>query len=105
MYLVFTKKFSDTYWKLLGWIVYISLLATSLWFTWGVLEKFAKQERAIKQYEDKIEAHPTIAICSFALPHFPLKCRHPALQHNLLFKIVFLLIYFASLKTTFSKLR
>ena len=65
MYLVFTKKFSDTYWKLLGWIVYISLMATSVWFTWEVLEKFAKQETAIQQYDDKIETHPTIAICGF----------------------------------------
>ena len=69
MYLVFTKKFSDTYWKLLGWIVYISLMATSVWFTWGVLEKFAKQETAIQQYEDKIEAYPTISICNF-WPYF-----------------------------------
>ena len=38
-------------------------MATSVWFTWGVFDKFAKQETAIRQYEDKIEAHPTIAIC------------------------------------------
>ena len=62
---IFSKKFSDTYWKLLIWIVYISLVATSVWFTWGVFEKFAKQEIAIQQYEEKIEAHPTIAICNF----------------------------------------
>ena len=64
MQLVFTSKFCDTYWKLLGWIVYISLLATSVWFTWGVIENFSHQDTAIKQYENKIEAHPTIAICS-----------------------------------------
>ena len=67
MYLIFTKKYSDTYWKLLHWIVYISLMATSVWFTWGVLKKFAQQETAIRQYEDKIEAHPTIVICGFSL--------------------------------------
>ena len=65
MYLVLSKKFSDTNWKLLCWIVYICLVAISLWFTWGVFEKFAKQETAIQQYEYKIEAHPTIAICNF----------------------------------------
>ena len=63
MHFVLTKKFSDSNWKLLGWIVYISLVAISVWFTWGALDKFAKQETAIRQYEDKIEAHPTIAIC------------------------------------------
>ena len=67
MYLVLTNKFSDTYWKLATWIIYIILVATSVWFTWGVLDKFSKQETAIQQYEDKIEAlvHPTIAICNF----------------------------------------
>ena len=54
MYLVFTKKFT-----------YISLMATSVLFTWEVVENFDKQETAIQQYEDKIEAHPTIAICDF----------------------------------------
>ena len=54
MYLVFTKKFA-----------YISLMATSVLFTWEVVENFDKQETAIRQYEDNIEAHPTIAICNF----------------------------------------
>ena len=67
MNFVFTKKFSDTYWKLLHWIVYISLMAISFWFTWGVIEKFAKQETAIRQYEGQIEAHPTMVICGFLL--------------------------------------
>ena len=58
---------SPTSWKLLGWIVYIALMAISIWFTWGVFEKFAKQDIAVKQYEEKIEAHPTIAICNFAI--------------------------------------
>ena len=40
-------------------------MACSVWCTWGVLEKFAKQEIAIRQYEEKIEVHPTIAICNF----------------------------------------
>ena len=65
MYFVFSKKFSDFNWKLLEWIAYISLMTTSIWFTWGVKDKFAKRETAIKQYEDKIEGHPTIAICNF----------------------------------------
>ena len=55
--------FSDSRWKLLGWIIYISLMAISLWFTWGVLDKFAKQATAIRQYEDEIDMHPTIIIC------------------------------------------
>ena len=62
MYFIFSKKFSDSNWKLLGWIFYVSLMATSLWFSWEVKEKFAKQETAIQVYEDKIEAHPTIVI-------------------------------------------
>ena len=62
MYFIFSKKFSDSNWKLLGWIVYISLMAISLWFSWEVKEKFAKQETAIQVYEDKIETHPTIVI-------------------------------------------
>ena len=66
MYLIFSKMISDSYWKLLEWIIYISLVATSVWFTWEVFDKFAKQETAIRQYEDNIEAHPTIAICDFA---------------------------------------
>ena len=37
-------------------------MAISLWFSWEVKEKFAKQETAIQVYEDKIEAHPTIVI-------------------------------------------
>ena len=65
MSLVFNKNFCDLYWKLLGWIIYISLAAISIWFTWGVIDKFAKEETAIRQYKDKIEAHPTIAICDF----------------------------------------
>ena len=52
-------------WKLLGWIIYLFLMACSVWCTWGVLEKFSKQEIAIRQYEEKIEAHPSIAICNF----------------------------------------
>ena len=67
MNFVFTKKFSDTYWKLLHWIIYISLMAISFWFTWGVIDKFAKQETAIRQYEGQIEAHPTMVICGFSL--------------------------------------
>ena len=63
MYLVFTKKFFDNYWKLIGWIAYISLVAISVWFTMGVLDKYARQETAIQQDKDKIESHPTIAIC------------------------------------------
>ena len=65
MYFVFSKKFSDLNWKLLGWFVYISLMATAFWFTWGVINKFGKRETVIRQYEDKIEEHPTIAICNF----------------------------------------
>ena len=64
MYLVFTKKFFDNYWKLVGWIAYISLVTISIWFTKGVLDKYAKQETAIQQDKDDIEAHPTIAICN-----------------------------------------
>ena len=56
MYFIFSKKFSDSNWKLLGWIFYVSLMATSLWFSWEVKEKFAKQETAIQKYEDKFEA-------------------------------------------------
>ena len=67
MWWAFPKTFFVSYWKLLIWIVYISLVASSVWFTWGVFEKFAKQETAIQQYEDNIEAHPTIAICNFHL--------------------------------------
>ena len=63
MYLVFTKKFFDNYWKLIGWIAYISLVAISVWFTMGVLDKYARQETAIQQDKDEIKAHPTIAIC------------------------------------------
>ena len=40
-------------------------MALSVWFTWGVLEKFAKKETAIRQYEENIEEHPTIAFCGF----------------------------------------
>ena len=65
MYLIFSKKYSDSYCKLLGWIAYIFLMANSFWFTWEVLNKFAKQDTAVRQYEeDNIEAHPTIAICN-----------------------------------------
>ena len=64
MYFVLSKKFSDSYWNLLRWIAYVSLLATSLWFTWGVKEKFAQQETAIRLYEDNIDAHPTISLCN-----------------------------------------
>ena len=67
MYLVFTRTFSATYWKLLNWIIYISLVAISVWFTWGVFGKFAKEETAIRQYQEKIDVHPTIAICNFGL--------------------------------------
>ena len=63
MYFVFSKKFSESRWKLLGWIVYISLMAISVWFTWGVLDKFAEQETAIRQYEDDIDVQPTIILC------------------------------------------
>ena len=65
MWLVLTKRFSDIYCKLLVWIIYISLVAISVWLSWEVVVKFAKEEKAIRKYEDKIEAHPTIAICGF----------------------------------------
>ena len=79
MCLVSSKKFPDCYWKLLKWIVYISLMATSVWFTWGVCDKFAKQETAIQQYEGNIEAHPTIAICNF----------HPSWEYQKDFNITY----------------
>ena len=98
MYLVLTNKFSDTNWKLLGWIVYISLVAISVWFTWGALDKFAKQETAIRQYEDKIEAHPTITLCNLnpyweyqkifnIIKNFICRNYHPFVQVHKLFII------------------
>ena len=38
-------------------------MATSIWFAWGVLDKFFKQDTGIQQHEGKIETHPTIVIC------------------------------------------
>ena len=40
-------------------------MVISVWFTWGVLDKFTKQETSIRTYEEKIESHPTIALCRF----------------------------------------
>ena len=38
-------------------------MAISVWFTWGVFGKYAKEETAFRQYEEEIEVHPTIALC------------------------------------------
>ena len=62
-FLASRNKLSQDIWSSIGWILYISLMATSIWFAWGVLDKFFKQDTGIQQYEGKIETHPTIAIC------------------------------------------
>ena len=61
--LTYKNKISEFFLASIEWIFYLSLIATSIWFAWGVLDKFFKEETGITQYEEKIEAHPTIVIC------------------------------------------
>ena len=62
-FLASRNKFSQDIWSSIEWILYLSLIATSIWFAWGVKDKFFKQETGIQQQEGKIETHPTIIIC------------------------------------------
>ena len=57
------NKLSETLWLLIGWMLYLSLMATSIWFSWGVLDKFFRGEIGILQNEEQIKTHPTIVIC------------------------------------------
>ena len=51
------------------WLLYYSLMAIAIWFSWGVLDKFYTQDKGVQQYEEKIEAHPTIVICMGSLKY------------------------------------
>ena len=57
------NKLSDSVWASMEWIIYIYLMAASIWFSWGVIYKFSKQDTGVQQYEEKIETYPTIVIC------------------------------------------
>ena len=67
--MTFRKKMPEAIWASIGWILYLSLMATSIWFAWGVLDKFFKQDTGIQQHEGNIEAHPTIVICMGSLKY------------------------------------
>ena len=54
----------DVIWVIIGWILYLSLMATSIWFAWGVYYNYMKHTE-IQQHEVEIESHPTITICPF----------------------------------------
>ena len=62
-FLVSRNKLSKALLTSIEWVIYASLLASSIWFAWGVLDKYFKQDVGIKQYEGKVEKHPTIVIC------------------------------------------
>ena len=62
-FLASRNKFSDALWASIGWILYLSLMTTSIWFAWGVLDKYFKQDTGIQYYEENIQTHPTIVIC------------------------------------------
>ena len=59
------KKITETIWKCLEWIIYLSLMATAILFAREVIEKFFGQYTGIKQNMEKIELHPTVTICPF----------------------------------------
>ena len=63
------NKLSQDIWSSIEWILYLSLMATSLWFGWGVKDKFFKQDTGIQQHDGKIETHPTIVICMGSLKY------------------------------------
>ena len=62
-FLTTRKKLHEAIWTSMRWIFYLLLMATSVWFAWGVLDKFFKQDTGIQQHEREIETHPTIIIC------------------------------------------
>ena len=62
-YLTSRNKMYEAIWVSIGWMFYVTLFTTSIWFTWGVLDKFFKQDTGIQQNQGKIETHPTIVIC------------------------------------------
>ena len=63
------NKLSQDIWSSIEWILYLSLMATSIWFGWGVKDKFFKQDTGIQQHDGKIETHPTIVICMGSLKY------------------------------------
>ena len=63
------NKLSEAHWASIGWIFYIFLVTTSIWFAWGILDKFFKQDTGIQQHEGNMEAHPTIVICMDSLKY------------------------------------
>ena len=62
-FLTSRKRSPEAILRSVEWILYLCLMATSIWFAWGVLDKFFKQDTGIQQHEGKIETHPTIVIC------------------------------------------
>ena len=67
MHLTSRKKLTDSIWKCLEWIIYVSLIATAIIFVREEIAKYFSQATGIKQNMEKIEAHPTITICPFLL--------------------------------------
>lgn len=63
LYLTCSKKFAATVWKCLDWILYVTLIAISIWFTWEVIDTFANQAKGVWQYEQKLQLQPTISLC------------------------------------------
>lgn len=63
MHFAFASKAFEKYWRLLGWMLFFSFMSISIWFTWGVLDKFTTKSTGIWQYEENIESHPTVTIC------------------------------------------
>ena len=57
------SKLSKAICTFMEWMTYVSFTGISIWFSWGALDKFYKQDTGIQQYEEKIEVHPTIVIC------------------------------------------
>ena len=51
--------------EVLEWIIYLCLMATAIYFSKEVIEKFFGQSIGMKQNMEKIESHPTITICPF----------------------------------------
>ena len=58
------------FFKTVEWILFISLCLISVFFMWGVLEKFTSKDTSFKQYGETITEHPTITICFNHVIHY-----------------------------------
>ena len=60
----------DYFLKYLEWILFIILCLLSIFFMYGVLQKFQSKDTSFKQYKENINELPTVTICMARLTFY-----------------------------------